>query len=146
MRKTEPRPKESIKKYSSGILAGTQGAPFPPRKLLSRVKSRWVSLGGVVCDLKGWSVLRVSLRLLHVKDSESKTLQSLSSDQIVIKSVTQWRLSFCPRSVDRPLCCVRNSYVLIQYNPNVFSLYFIPLCKHVFSVAANVSTIICFNL
>lgn len=92
------------------------------------------------------SLLRVALSFLHVKDSESKTLQSLSSDQIVIKSMSQWRLSSCPRSVDRPLCYLSNSYVLIQYNPNVFSLFFIPLCKHVFSIAANVSTIICFNL
>lgn len=92
------------------------------------------------------SLLREALSFLHVKDSESKTLQSLSSDQIVIKSMSQWRLSSCLRSVDRPLCYLSNSYVLIQYNPNVFSLFFIPLCKHVFSIAANVSTIICFNL
>lgn len=103
-------------------------------------------LGWVLCDLKGCSLLRVALSFLHVKNSESKTLQSLSSDQIVIKSMTQWRLSSCPRSVDRPSCYVTNSYVLIQCNPNVFSLYFIPLCKHVFSIAANVSAIICFNL
>lgn len=133
-------------KHQEIFQGNIQGALLPPRKLLSCVKSRWVSLGWIVCDLKGCSLLRVALSFLHVKDSESKTLQSLSSDQIVIKSMTQWRLASCPRSVDRPLCYVRNSYVLIQCNPNVFSLYFIPLCKHVFSIAANVSTIICFNL
>ena len=110
------------------------------------VGSGWPSLGWFASELKGWSLVRVAVRFLRVKDSERITIQNLLSDQIVIKTTTQWRLSFCPRSVDRPLCYVRSSYVFIYYNPNVFSLYFIPLCKHVFSIAANVSTIICFNL
>lgn len=72
-----------------------------------------MSQGRVPSDLKGWSLLSVALRFLRVKGSESITIQNLLSDQIVIKNMTQWRLSFCPRSVDRPLYYVRNSYVLI---------------------------------
>lgn len=50
-------------------------------------------------------MLSVALSFLHVKDSESETLQSLSSDQIVIKSMSQWRLSSCPRSVEPFMLC-----------------------------------------
>lgn len=72
-----------------------------------------MSLERIASDLKAWSRVSVALRFLRVKDSESITIQNLLSDQIVIKNMTQWRLSFCPRTVDRPLCYVRNSYVLI---------------------------------
>lgn len=72
-----------------------------------------MSLERIASDLKGWSLVSVALRFLRVKDSESITIQNLLSDQIVIKNMTQWRLSFCRRTVDRPLCYVRNSYVLI---------------------------------
>lgn len=72
-----------------------------------------MSLERIASDLKAWSRVSVALRFLRVKDSESITIQNLLSDQIVIKNMTQWRLSFCPRTVDHPLCYVRNSYVLI---------------------------------
>lgn len=72
-----------------------------------------MSLGRVASHLKGWSLESVAARFLRVKDSESVTIQNLLSDQIVIKNMTQWRLSLCPHSVDHPLCYVRHSYVLI---------------------------------
>lgn len=70
-------------------------------------------LGWIPSDLQGCSLVSVAVRFVHVKDSECITIQNLLSDQIVIKNMTQWRLSFCPRRVDRSLCYVRNSYVLI---------------------------------
>lgn len=70
-----------------------------------------MSLGWVASDFT--TLGSVAVRYLHVKDSESVSIQNLLSDQIVIKNMTQWRLCFCPHSVDRLLCYVRNSYVLI---------------------------------
>lgn len=70
-----------------------------------------MSLAWVASDLA--TLVSVAVRFLHVKDSESVTIQNLLSDQIVTENMTQWRLCFCPHGVDRPLCYVRNSYVLI---------------------------------